>query len=66
MDRQIDIATSRAAIAANNSIIDGADKVRNTLYRKTVNRNVLSFAMNCTSFKKLHIDGANFYANCKV
>ena len=48
-----------------NSIIDGADKFRNMADRETVNRNELSFSIDCNSFKKLHIDGADFYANCK-
>ena len=34
--------------------------------KKTVNRNVLSFSIDCNSFKKLHIDGADLYANYKV
>ena len=48
-----------------DSIIDGADKVRNMADRKTVNRNMLSFSIDCKSFKKLHIDGTDFYTNCK-
>ena len=31
--------------------MDGADKVRNMSDKNTVNRKVLSFSINCTSFK---------------
>ena len=53
-------------ILLKDSIIDGADEVRIMSYRKTVNRNVLSFPIYGTSFDKLHIDGADFNANQNV
>ena len=35
-------------------------------FQLTINRNVPSSLIDITSFKKLHIDGADFYANCKM
>ena len=47
------------------SIIDGPDKVESLLITDNMSSNVLSFLKESTRLLKLHIDGADFYANCK-
>ena len=45
-------------------LIDGADKVENMQNKDTISKKLLSFFKKKNiSFKKIHIDGANFYAN---
>ena len=46
-------------------IIDGADKVESLLITDAMSSNVLSFLKESTRLLKLHIDGTDFYANCK-
>ena len=52
-------------IVLKNSITDGADKVEYLWNTDEVSRNVLSFLKESTRLLKLHIDGADFYANCR-
>ena len=44
-------------------LIDGADKVENMQNKDTISKNLLSFSKESISLKKIHIDGADFYAN---
>ena len=57
--RQVEICKKKM------SIIDGADKVENLLITDAMSSNVLSFLKESTRVLKLHIDGADFYANNK-
>ena len=43
-------------------LIDGADKVENMQNKDTISKNLLS-KKESISLKKIHIDGADFYAN---
>ena len=52
-------------ICGKKSIIDGADKVESLLITDAMSSNVLSFLKESTRLLKLHIDGADFYANCR-
>ena len=45
-------------------LIDGADKVENMQNKDTISKNLLS-KKESISLKKIHIDGADFYANYK-
>ena len=44
-------------------LIDGADKVENMQNKDTISKILLSFSKESISLKKIHIDGADFYAN---
>ena len=56
--RQIEICRKKL-------VEDGADKVESLLITDNTTSNVLSFLKESTRLLKLHIDGADFYANCK-
>ena len=52
-------------IVLRNSIIGGADKVKNLCYTDAFCRKVLSFLNESTRLYKLHLDSVDFYAKCK-
>ena len=44
-------------------LIDGTDKVENMQNKDTISKILRSFSKESISLKKIHIDGADFYAN---
>ena len=44
-------------------MIDGANKVESMQNKDTIRKNLLYFLKESISLKKIHIDGADFYAN---
>ena len=52
-------------IALKNSIIDGANIAECLWNTEEVSKIVISFIKEITRLLKLHIDGTDFYANCK-
>ena len=50
-------------ILLKNSILDGADKVRDSTNTNTISRNRVLFSREHTKLKELHIAGAHFYSN---
>ena len=56
--RQVDICKKKL-------IIDGAVKVESLLITDNMNSKVVSFFKESCRFKKLHIDGTDFYAKNK-
>ena len=59
------VVLDKLKFVKKKSIIDGADKVESLLITDAMSSNVLSFLKESTRLLKLHIDGADFYANCR-
>ena len=59
------VVLDKLKFVKKKSIIDGADKVESLLITDAMSSNVLSFLKESTRLLKLHIDGADFYANNK-